>query len=129
MRFLLSLVIFCGLMNPASAVYPSAYIKIKNGKHLLAQRIIQDDFLNFLNEKPKILLAKDKNHKDDLFCKFQSEVNSKDQIILGSLKLLKSSGNINYDLRCIEFLREHPLLIKKRNNNKPIQLRFIYLAF
>ncbi len=130
MRFLLTLVLCLSL--PVSAVYPSAYVKLRNAKvdEVVNRDILDESLLKFLELKPDIMKPKGKPYKVDQSCSFTAELDAEGQHIdLNSMKLLKHKNNLDYNLRVIEFLREHPIRMQKKNPDKPIIIKFVYLAF
>ena len=116
--------------QPAMAIYPTAKIKIHNAKLKSGKKdSLSKKWLDYIEEEPELLQAKDKDYKIDQYCSFSIEAKAEGMLDLDSIKLLKHDNNIAYNLKAIQFLREQEIKVKQKNTSKPIELEFVYLSF
>lgn len=112
------------------AYYPSVDIKFKNVKVKSSTvENYQNNFLEFLSDSPEVLRPEGKKYKEDQFCSFSLEVDSEGDFLLDTIKVEKMGKNISYNLKAIEFLRQNPIKLHKRNDEKPVIIEMKYLAF
>ncbi|MDA0771699.1 MAG: hypothetical protein O3C63_02020 [Cyanobacteria bacterium] len=117
-------------LQPALAIYPTAKVKIHNAKLKSGKKdSLSNKWLDYIEEEPELLQAKDKDYKVDQYCSFSIEATEDGKLNLESIKLLKHENNIAYNLKAIQFLREREITIKQKNTTKPIELEFLYLSF
>jgi hypothetical protein len=115
---------------PVMAYYPSVDFKFKNVKiktsHL---EEYQNKFLEFLKEYPDVLRPEGKKYKQDQSCTFSLDLDEDGKFLIETIKVEKMGKNIGYNLKAIEFLRNNPIKLVKRNPDKPIFIEMKYLAF
>lgn len=127
-RYILIFLILISL--PVQAIYPNAELIIHNAKlkGMKAEKLDKLWF-DYISDYPKILQKKGKDYKVDQYCSFSVEVNEDGKLNLNSIKLLKHKKNLDYNLKAIQFLREHEIQLAKRDAGKQIKLDFIYHSF
>ena len=129
-KFKISLLIVTLTCNVAFAIYPSGKVKIHNAKlQSLSHEKLDRQWFDYIDEYPEILIPENKKYKIDQYCRYSMELDADGKIILDSIGLLKHRQNFQYNLKAIQFLRENPLVLKRKNLNKPVELELIYESF
>lgn len=116
----------------AIAYYPSIHLDFKNAKVERSQKEkMKLALLEYLSEHPQVLMSEKKRYKEDQYCRYEIDLEPEtNKLILSTIKVLDDKSNIAYNLKIIEFLRSYQdFEIKKRNEEKPIEIGFKYLAF
>jgi hypothetical protein len=128
--FLLILLSFIG--QSVLAYYPKVKLDFQNIKMKRTDREeLQKDLLEFLTESPEVLKPEHKRYKEDQYCRYEMDTDPESKNIkLETIKVLDDKENLSYNLKIIEFLRLNPdITIKKRDEEKPVEIEFKYLAF
>lgn len=116
----------------AFAYYPSIALDFDNVKIKRSDKEkMKVALLEYISEYPQVLKSEEKRYKEDQYCRYQIDLNPETKALeLNTIKVLDDKSNIAYNLKIIEFLRTYKdLKLEKKNEEKPIEIGFKYLAF
>ncbi len=131
LRFQISLLVLLAFTcNAVRAIYPSGTIKIHNAKlKSISREKLDKQWFDYIYEHTEVLIPEGKKYKVDQYCSYSLELDADGKILIDSIKLLKHKQNFKYNLKAIQFLRENPLVLRRVNADKPVELEFIYESF
>jgi hypothetical protein len=116
----------------ALAYYPGMQFDFKNVKIKRSEKEKMKKFLlEYLVENPQVLKTEKKRYKEDQYCRYEVDLDPVTKALdLSTIKVLDDKANIAYNLKIIDFLRMYTgLKLTKKNEEKPIEIGFKYLAF
>lgn len=124
------LLILISLFLPVQAYYPTVSIKFDNVKikHRTNDNY-EDKFLLFIADFPEVLTPENKKYKIDQACKFNIELDEEGKYLMNTIKVEEMGNNISYNLKAIEFLRQNPIKLTKRDADKSVSIEMQYFAF